>query len=349
LVSLQFGKSPPGNTNQVFARYSGQASIVLVPREPLTNWLADPAAFRDHHLVGPLPVTPEVVELLDHGQESFTAQRQADGTWRVTNAQAQSYPVDTNAMQTFLGDLAKLEYAEVHDIEPKSVVTNHGLEPIPAWQYVLKRSMPNSTGTPSNVDMVKLDFGSTTNANIYARRPDLPEENQIYSATVYEVKVANFQRLPTNGLDLRERRIWNFSAGEVTNLIIQQNGQAPQQFTHLGTNRWGIAKGTSAIFENSQEIMFEALVDSLGELTAAAWVSPDKQDRASHGLSEKSLRITVGVLQGDKPQTLAVEFGDPCQSRRYGSVTQDGLDWIFEVSARDWDRISNYLPKLPPP
>lgn len=142
VLSLQFGKSPTNDTNQVYARYNGQNTIVLVPREPVAAWQAGFQEFRDRHLVRLSGEQPEIIEV--RGEENFTLQRQTNGAWRVT--QPVEFVAGTNLMRAFLTNLTGLEVlrlnnqvAESDAVLPELDFPKYGLV-TPARQYILKRA-----------------------------------------------------------------------------------------------------------------------------------------------------------------------------------------------------------------
>src|SRR5204862_1131954 len=98
----------------------------------------------------------------------------------------------------------------------------------PARQYILNWAAEGSkTSAP-----VELDFGTNSENKVFARR--VPE----YS--VAAITPGDFEKLFSASWQFRDRHIWNFSASDVTPIIIQQNG-ATRQILRDGTNSWKLA------------------------------------------------------------------------------------------------------------
>ena len=141
LLLLQFGKGPTNEPARIYARRSGQAAIVSVPRESLGAWRGEPSEFRDPRMVS-LTSMPDLIEVHD-GLEDFTVRRQTNGQWLVT--EPYNFPADTNLMRAFIQRLANLKVVPGHngDFAVKDAVTpeefpKYGLAP-PALKYIFKK------------------------------------------------------------------------------------------------------------------------------------------------------------------------------------------------------------------
>ena len=159
--------------------------------------------------------------------------------------------------------------------------------------------------------------------------------------SVYAINPVDFQKLPATSLQLRERRIWNFSEDDVTRVMVRQNGLT-QELLHKGPHEWPTASGPHVIV-NYLEV--DVGVDELGLLEAQNWVKRGDEDRAQYGFSEKSPRISVDVKVNGKPQTLTLDFGKMSPvGLRYGDVQlDDGQNWIFEFPQIVMDRLTAYF------
>jgi hypothetical protein len=340
LLSLQFGKSPTNDLAQIYARVNGSSSVVLVPREPINPWRADFMEFRDEHLISFAAGAPETIEV-GGGDQSFTVQHQADNSWRMTTPFG--FPLDSELMRGFLENLAGLKIVRFNgQFAVKDVVTpadfpKYGLAP-PVRKYILRRApTANPPGTTNSV-IAELDFGALNEEKdrVFARRADLPEESSVYA-----VAVTDYHKLPVTCLQLRERRIWNFTENDVSGLIIQQNGTT-RQLIRNGPNQWNFAPGSQGVIN---PLAVEVGVQDLGELTAESWVERGDQNRARYGFAEGSLRLSVAVKLAGQPLVLTVEFGGSSpRGLRYALARlEDGQNWIFEFPPRTLDRLANYF------
>jgi len=241
-------------------------------------------------------------------------------------------------MRAFLGDLTAMQIVHFNnmvadDAVPDSEFPRYGLDR-PARQYLLRWTAPAGAG---NSVQAELDFGAEKEGKIFVRRADRPEETSVYA-----VNVLNFQKLPANSLQLRARRIWDFSEDDVTRVTIWQNGRA-QELIHKGQNQWAIGADSQGMMNNELEV--EVGAQELGLLEAQNWIKRGDADRAQYGFSDKSPRIAVEVKASGKLQTLTVDFGKLSPGGlRYGNVRMDdGQNWIFEFPKVVIDRLTTYF------
>jgi hypothetical protein len=336
VVSLQLGKSPTNEENLVYARLTGKPSILLLPREQFASWREPSENFRDRHLAGLTSAALDTIEV--HGTEDFTLQKQTNDTWRITKPQ--DLPADAIKVREFIGNLSTLQIVPGKErFAAKEVVTptdlpTYGLA-APARKYILKRNLPNSSASNStNMVIAELHFG-LKDGEMFARRADLPEE-----MSVYAVKEADIQRLPSHALDLRERRIWDFTENDVSRLTIRQNGKA-FQVLRKAANEWWIAPGSQGSID---PFAIEAAVGELGALRAETWVERGDPNQARYGFSDNSTKLSVEITKEGKTQTLSLEFGGWSPNKlRYAGVQMGGKNWIFELPSDIQDRLVSYL------
>jgi hypothetical protein len=334
LITLQFGKSPTNDPGLVYARRDGQSSVVLVQADLVKGWRADKIEFRDRTLAGMYTWVPDEIDV--SGRANFTVRRVLNDAWRVTAPY--DFPADTNLIKQFIAKLARLSVVPtngpvaVKDIVPPSEWTNYGLAS-PAWKYVLKDKLTNAPSGVSNVVMAEIDFGAVSNNDtIFARRPEEP--------SVYAVALADFQQLPVSGIQLHERRIWDFTEDQVGRIIIQQDG-IPMELIHKAANDWALGAGSQGIIN---PLAVEVGAQELGVLAAEDFVARGGEKKADYGFTEKSLQISVLVGKAGTAEMLTVEFGGRSpRGLRYGLVELNGQKWIFEFPAIVHDRLMSYF------
>jgi hypothetical protein len=345
LFSLQFGKSPATDTNLIYARSNGQSTIVLLPRPLVAEWKGESETFRERHLANfvesNLPDTVEVTG--QESNENFTVQWNTNGVIKVTDAENHAFPADRNSMILFFSMLAGLEVKTQPDgrVAYKGVVNEtdwgpiYGLAP-PARRYVFKQTGgTNATNVPAVV-VAQLDFG-LKEKRVFARRSDLA-----YESAVYEIREEDFRRLPTNGFQLRERRVWAFDATNVTNLKIMMNAKT-WRYDHARQGHWTIAEGNDSMGDGDHLTMEEA-VGTLGELQAQSWVARGEDARATYGFTNNGPQISVEVKLGGKSKTYTMEFGNVSPNKLlYAAVQLDGQTWIFEVPDKMMRQIADWL------
>jgi hypothetical protein len=315
LLLLQFGKSPPNQTNTVFARRTDQPTIVTVQKSLLAPWLGDVNDFRDPHLLT-LSAPADVLEV--HGEDRFTLQRQASNTWRVLPQPSPSstesgqskaiesgragFPADPALVQELLDTLSGMRITQfVKDVVTDPALPEYSLAS-PARKFVLRLAVTNSTGATTNGVVAQIDFG-VKGEKVYARRAD--------EDSVYEVRPEDFQRLPSASWHVRDRRIWNFTENDIASVTIQQAGQT-RTLIRKGENSWSLAPGSQGVINDGG---VEEAAHGFGSLTAAIWVAPN-------------LQLTFELKSGEK---LNVQFGKEAPSRfPYAAVKLAGETWICE-------------------
>ena len=84
----------------------------------------------------------------------------------------------------------------------------------------------------------------------------------------------------------------------------------------------------------------------LGELQANAWVAKGDTNRLGFGFTESSDRVTIELRNGEKPQTLVLEFGRGGISPTglpYALAVVDDQTWIFEFPPKLFLELPRYL------
>jgi hypothetical protein len=316
---LQFGRTnADGN---FFARREGINSVFTVPGEPLAPWREQFEKFRERQFLA-LPAELGEIEVL--ADENFVLQRKSSNAWQLASVK---FPADAAGVNDFLAALGNLEIVEfVKDAVTKSDLGRYGLTSA-VHQVLLKtRTVAGAT----NSTLLHVSFGSTNGENIYVHRAD--------EGSVYAVKLADFQKLPTAGWQLRERRIWNYTENDLARVVIHQDGKT-RELIHRGTNSWSFAAGSQGIING---LAVEIAAHGFGELAATAWVAHGAAALdARYGITTNSLALRFELKRGDK---FDLQFGalSPAQYP-YARVTLEGEPWVFEFSTALFMLVSNYL------
>jgi hypothetical protein len=317
--ALHIGKSLTNDPAQVFARRGDWAVIVTTAREPLLPWRGSVNDFRDSHL---LELTAPVAEIEVQDQTNFTLQRQSSNEWRIAG---EKFPVDAENVQLFIKTLAGLRVAEfVKDVVTAPDLPAYGLA-TPTRQITLRSAAGDTNGV-----IVRLSFGTNQNNEVFVRRAD--------EDFVYAVTAEDFNRLPEAAWEFRERRIWNFTEGDVAQITIHQNGKT-RQIVRNGPNKWSFAAGSQGII-NPPAI--EETAHRLGELTVAGWVGRNVTEPEKFGLKPENLSITVELKNGSKS---SVDFGAelPSSQTALAAATLDGERWAFVFPPVLYQFVLNYL------
>jgi hypothetical protein len=350
LLSLQFGKGPTNDPGLVYARTNLSSTIVLVPREDLKYWSEESWRFRDPYLfsmtVSDLPGSIECDG--SDGHLDFILQGK-NGAVIITDRQGQSYSADPGAVGAFVNNLRTMPVVPwapgpghfAYDAVAESLLPSMGLAPVPQRRYLVKEA--GAAGATAPI-IAQLDFGfPNTNqpGTTWARRSESQE------LSVYAVSDADLARLPTNGLQLRLRQVWNFEATNIARLKIEANGQI-KQWKHERQNLWqpwptGIAGDTEV-----KGMHLENLAANLGILEAESWVERGDPN-AALGFTGNSLQLSLTLENENQPRT--VTFGGPAPGGGYYACAQmeDGQNWIFVVSAKHVNELLDDLAAADPP
>ena len=320
---LQFGKT--NGAGHFFARRLGINSVVTVPPEPLVSWREQFYEFRDRQL---LALPAELREIEVRAAEPFTLQREGSNAWHFA---AEKFPADPALVNDFLANLGRLEITQfMQDAVLNPDLARYGLTS-PVYQVVFK--LPAATGA-TNVPFAHLSYGASAGEHIYARRAE--EES------VYAVKWADFQTLPTAGWRLRQRRVWNFLVHEVARVVIPQSGRT-RELIHDGTNSWSLGAGQPGLVNVlAVEQVTRGFCDAAAAPWVTAWVAHGEAARAARfGFTTNSLALTFELKRGEK---FDLQFGalSPAQAP-YARVTLEGEPWVFEFSTALFELVANYF------
>ena len=319
ISAIHVGKSPTNDPTQVFARRERWNAIVTTAKEPLSPWRGSVNDFRDSHL---LELTAPVAEIEVQGQDNFTLQRQGLNDWQIVG---EKFPADAENAQLFIKTLAGLRVAEfVKDVVTTPDLPAYGLE-TPTRQITLR-----SAAGDTNSVMIQLSFGTNQNNEVFVRRAD--------EDFVYAVTAEDFNRLPEAAWEFRERRIWNFTEGDVAQITIHQNGKT-RQIVRTGPNKWSLAAGSQGII-NPPAI--EETTHRFGKLTAYGWVGRNiTEPEKNYGLNTNNLQITVELKNGAK---CTVDFGTELPSQTaLAAVTLDGERWALIFPPVLYQFVLSYL------
>jgi hypothetical protein len=321
ISTIHIGKSPTNDPMQVFARRERWNAIVTTAKEPLSPWRGSVNDFRDSHL---LELTAPVAEIEVHGQDNFTLQRQDSNDWQIVG---EKFPVDAENVQIFIKALAGLRVAEsgfVKDVVTTPDLPAYGLA-TPTRQITLRSAAGDTNGV-----IVQLSFGTNQNNEVFVRRAD--------EDFVYAVTAEDFNRLPEAAWEFRERRIWNFTEGDVAQITIHQNGKT-RQIVRNGPNKWSFAAGSQGII-NPPAI--EETAHRLGELTAYAWFARNLTEPEKFGFNTNNLQIVVELKNGAK-HTVDFSAELPSSQTALAAVTLDGERWAFVFPPVLYQFVLSYL------
>ncbi len=319
LIRVQFGNSPTNNPAHVYARRLSQTNIVLVPREWLEMLRAPFTEFRDRRL---LAFTPDTVNRIEvQSSDPFTLIRQTNQVWRVV--EPFGFAADPALVNEFMVTLSRLEVVErdgfVKDVVTPADFANYGLAP-PAGQYALLASPTNSGVPPTNQVLAQIALGSNFQLDkVLVRREG--------EDSVYAVARGEIERLPKSAFELRDRRLWNFAATNVSRISISQEGRTRNLFRDA-KQKWEFAPDSQGILN---DVSLEETLHRLGQLRVEEWVARGADKLAAYGLTETAHKISLTLGTGEKPEVLSLEFGRLSPTRQpYAAVLLEGQPVVFK-------------------
>ena len=319
LSAVHLGKTPAENPAQLFARREGWNSVVTVAKEAGTPWLGEVNDFRDPHL---LALTAPVAEIEVRGENSFTLQQRGSNMWAVAG---EKFPVDADNAQAFLKLLAGFNVTEfVKEFNTAVDLQSYGLG-TPSRQITLR-----SAAGDSNSVLAQLQFGAVQTNQVFVKRAD---EECVYAMATDEVG-----RLPENGWEFRDRRLWSFSPTNVASVTLRQGGRL-RQLIHNGPKQWSLAPGSQGIISPKS---VDQTVGLLASLTASGWIGRNITEPEKYGLSTNNLSLSIELKSGEK---FSVDFGAEIPKAQTGlaAVTLDGERWAFVFPAIPYQLVSANL------
>jgi Domain of unknown function (DUF4340) len=314
LLVVQFGAGPTNNPAAVYARCLAHTNVVLTPKSLLEALQTSHSELREKRL---LTLVPEQIDSIEvAGTTNFIVRRQPEAKWILAGPGQSGQSADPELVRYFMELLGRLE----GNVE-RDVVTDwaaYGLAP-PRWQYALKSVVTNAAGGGTNRILAQIEFGAAQEENIFVRRTD--------EQSVYTVPRIQFERLPHEPWQLRDRQVWSFSTNQIAKVTVRLPGKTVQ-FLRTGPAEWRLAPGTQGVINN---LAVEETMYRLGNLRADFWTARGDENRARFGFDDSAYQIAVELKEGDANRVLSVEFGGeaPNQST-YALTTMEGQSVIFE-------------------
>ena len=337
VTALHLGKASTNDSTQIFARREGWSAVVTTPTQPLTPWFGPVNDFRDPYLFE-LTAPVAEIEMIGPGKNHFILQRQGANEWTIPG---ETFPVDANSVQSFIQTLAGLRVSEfVKDVTTPADMPAYGLA-TPSRQIILRSAIGDTNGV-----IAQLLFGGVRTNEVFVQRSD---ENSIYAITPED-----FNNLPAGpDWQFRERRIWNFSEGDVAKITVHQNGKT-MEVLHNGPNKWALASGSQGIISPPG---IEYTAQNLGTLevvSAQGWIARGKDangvlvdtsgavaDPARFGFKPGNLSVTATLKDG---RTFTLDIGAQLGGNTaIAAVTLDGERWVFICPADLYYFITTYL------
>ncbi len=320
-AAIHAGKNPPDHPAQLFVRREGWNAVAATTQEALSPWRGAVNDFRDPRL---LDLATPVAEIEVRGENTYTLQRHGSNDWSLVG---EKFSADAESAQAFLRQLAGLRVTGFEkDVNTAADLQGFGLA-TPARQITLR-----ATAGDTNAVLAQLLLGAATTNKVFAKRAD--------EDFVYALATADVNRLPENGWEFRDRRLWNFSETNVVQVTLHQSGKT-RQLLRTGASAWSFAPGSQGII-NPPAV--EETVHRLGELTVAGWAGRNITVPEKFGLNPDNLQLTVELKSGEK---FTVDFGLELSQTALAAVTLDGERWAFVFPPVLYQLVAAYL-TIPP-
>ena len=303
---IHTGNGPTNNPALVFARRDGWNGVVTTLKDTFSPWHGSVNDFRNTHLIDFTRPVNEVELTVAESPNHFTLRCLGSNVWQ---AAGQTFPLDSELVQTFLKLLGSLKATEfVNDAVTPPDLEACGLTK-PHIQITLR-----PTAGDTNQTLLQLSISAPQTNGVFARRSD---ENSIY-----RLDPSDLNRIPESGWEFRDRRIWNFPEHDITQIAVHQNGQT-RQILHNGRNQWTLAPGSPGQVYGPT---IEETAHQLGDLVAVGWVGHKISNPEAFGVTTNSLQISVELKNGQKH---VLDFGTQVADQPLVLVTLDGDRWAF--------------------
>jgi len=322
VLVLDFGRELTNNPGFIYGHRRDQTAVVTLSTNALSQWYTSYDVFRDRHL---LTLLGPIDSIQIAGQDNFTLQWGTNDTWRVM---PQNFPADEIMAARLARTLSDLQVANFQDSVTESDLQGYGLK-TPARQFIVSWAPTATVTNPPTI----LDFGTSTNGQVFARR--------IGEKSVCGIAPADYEALPSVSWEMRDRHIWNFDVNDVVGVTIAQEGKT-REILHTGTNGWRLAEGSTGSINDSA---VENTVQELGHLKAFKWIGHGADKPAAFGVDGKVYQLTINLKSGE---TRSFQLGKETQLSAYASVMLDGEPWIFEFPPDVFPSVQ-YCLMIPPP
>ncbi|MHB9007095.1 MAG: DUF4340 domain-containing protein, partial [Limisphaerales bacterium] len=227
VATLQVGRSPAANPDQVYLRILPASNVVEVARTAVAPWLARFSDFCDRRL---MIFRPEAVDRIEaFADEAFAVQRVGPEDWRIVAPY--EAPADRLLVLETLAELASLQFIDFERMVAGDFAP-YGLDP-PRRQYTLLTTLTNPPAGPTNQVVARVSLGKPGGNRIFARRMQDPSV----------VTFLDADRLPRAAFALRDQRLWNFSTNQILSLTVSQLGDS-RRLVRTGPIQWANAPGS---------------------------------------------------------------------------------------------------------
>jgi hypothetical protein len=319
VAAVHAGKSPADDATQVYVKREGWNTVATIPRETLAPWRGAVNDFRDTRL---LELTAPVAEIEVRGQDNFILREQGSNDWQIVG---EKFSADADNVQLFVKTLAGLRIADfVKDVVTAPDLPAYGLA-APQRQIILR-----SAAGDTNSVVAQLDFGTNQDNKVFVRCAG--------EDFIYDITTLDFNRLPEAAWEFRDRRIWDFNADDVAQIMIHQGGRT-RQLVHNGQDKWSLAAGSQGLVEGKY---IEQSVERFRQLAAVGWVARNFTEPERYGFGTNNLQITFELKSGVKD---TVDFGGEFAQAQtaLAAVTIDGERWAFVFSPVLYQFVLSYL------
>jgi hypothetical protein len=317
-LELQVGTSPAGRTNLAYARRLQPPGLIEIDKAPLLPWEGDWINFLDRHLLSLSPGLIGSIEVSGGGLETFTAQKTADGPWRVTSAGGETCLADDLLMQEWLSALTNIQV--VPGLSPVADKSPYGLDK-PASALLHYQLFYARSAGQANPLMADLLFGRGTN------QPPKIFELGNDEKYVNSIDLEQFDRLPNAWWELRDRAIWHFQSNEVVAIDLHQLGRH-LRFTRDTNNQWTLPPGSLLV---PVQAAIEETLYRLGQLRAIYWSGYGEDHLERFGFDRTDYQIAFEISKNGQMETNTIQFGQPSPYLHpYASVMRDGRRLVFE-------------------
>ena len=274
---LDLGTKPKDEKEKekTYARVSGRAAVVLLPKAIDTLIDTKPNDLRDRNLTRFENDIVDRVTVEGAGREKIVLARSGE-SW-VRKVGNKDVAINSPSAATMLGSIGAQQVANfVADVATD--LPKYGLDQ-PTLKVTLSSYASENTAETKAGEkpIVTVMFGKTEGGNVYAKLDDEP--------FIVSVPTSLLTLIPTEPIEWQPLEIFKHKAEDITAVEVTRAGQAAVSIERDKDKNWKLSKGDGAV----NQVNAGSLVNTLAGLRAVRWLGATSPE---HGLEKPALTVT---------------------------------------------------------
>lgn len=270
--TLQIGRSPTNDANQVYAKLRGMPTVFTLPAAAAKKFAIQPNDVRDPQIMAFKPDDVRSITVT-RGSEKIESARDTNNVWRITAPKPM--PAEESVIKNMLAGFSGLTATQfVADVATD--LAKYGL--------ATPLATVTAQGEGTNIlAQLLVDLPAASNEVRYVKRADEP--------FIYGVATNSLDWLPVNALAWRVRRVVELKVNDVTQITIEK----PTGKTVLARDKdgkWTMVEPAQGVLDNDG---LNQLLESISQLTATTFIREGAENLGEFGLEPAAVTITLGV------------------------------------------------------